>query len=125
LETTKETDCQTAVLVLNGRVIGLSGKRFLHSCAHRIQEVHLTKVMMQRPMDAMPVETIWRLQEDAVSPDLMRLYQAYGIRLVLAMITLGLLAAPDLRETAAQMECSIEMLPTKYPMRRMGRAIRF
>ena len=81
--------------------------------------------MMQRPMDAILAEIIWHLQEDAVSLDLMRLYQASGIRLVLAMITLGLLAAPDLRETAAQMECSIEMLPTKYPMHRMGRAIRF
>lgn len=81
--------------------------------------------MMQRPMDAILAEIIWHLQEDAVSLDLMRLYQVSGTRLVLATITLGLLEAPDLREAAGQMECSIEMLLTKYRMLPMGRAIRF
>ena len=100
-------------MVLGGRGIGLSGRRFLRSCAHRIQQAHSTRVMMLHPTDAMPVETIWRLLEDAVSPDLTRLYQASGIRLVPAVITLGLLAAQDQREAAAQMECSIEMLLTR------------
>jgi hypothetical protein len=111
-------------LAISGKETGLLGKRFQRWFALRTQAAYGTRVTLQLPMGDTHAETIWRLQEDAVSPDLMRLYQASGIRLVLATITLGLLAAPDLREAAAQMACSIEMLLTKYPMRRMGLAIR-